>query len=81
MLYRSAKSVKIGLMEVGEGLAKRGHEVTVVSPHKYKRVPDGVMEIIVESEVFERFTQSFTEDILTNPDPGMSGSILSVSSI
>ena len=77
-IYRSAKSVKIGLMEVGEGLARRGHEVTVVSPHKYKKVPDRVTEIIVESEEFERFSQSFTEDILTNPDPGMSGSVLSV---
>ena len=65
-------------MEVGEGLAMRGHQVTVVSPHKYKMVPDGVAEIIVESEEFERFTQSFTEDILTTPDAGMSGKMLSV---
>ena len=77
-IFIICRSVKIGLMEVGEGLARRGHEVTVVSPHKYKKVPDGVTEIIVESETFERFSQSFAEDILTNPDAGMSGKLLSV---
>ena len=25
-------------MEVGEELARRGHQVTVISPHKYKKV-------------------------------------------
>ena len=66
-IYRSAKSVKIGLMEVGEGLARRGHRVTVVSPHKYKKVPQGVTDVIIPSE-FDQWTTEVTLEFLTNPN-------------
>ena len=61
------RSVKIGVMEVGEELARRGHEVTVVSPHKYKKVPPGVTDIIIPSE-FDQYTSEITLDFLTNPN-------------
>ena len=37
-------------MEVGEELGRRGHEVSVVSPHKYKTVPPGVRDIVIQSD-------------------------------
>ena len=61
------RSVKIGVMEAGEELARRGHQVTVVSPHKYKKVPPGVTEIHFESPQFDKFLNSFSE-MLTNPN-------------
>ena len=53
------------MMEVGEELARRGHEVTVISPHKYKSVPRGVREIVHESD-FEALTTATTEEMLAN---------------
>ena len=38
-LCQHLRSIKLGLMEVGEELTRRGHEVTVVSPHRYKKGP------------------------------------------
>ena len=64
------RSVKIGVMEVGEELARRGHEVTVISPHKYKEVPPGVREIVHESG-FEALTTATTEDMLSNENAGL----------
>ena len=64
------RSVKIGVMEVGEELARRGHEVTVISPHKYKAVPPGVREIVHESG-FEALTTATTEDMLSNENAGL----------
>ena len=57
-------------MEVGEELARRGHEVTVISPHKYKTVPPGVREIVHESG-FEALTTATTEDMLSNENAGL----------
>ena len=54
-------------MEVGEELARRGHRVTVVSPHKYKEVPPGVTDVVVPSD-FDKYTSELTVEILTNPD-------------
>eukprot|EP00092_Neocalanus_flemingeri_P022606 GFUD01024519.1.p1 GENE.GFUD01024519.1~~GFUD01024519.1.p1 ORF type:complete len:510 (+),score=97.85 GFUD01024519.1:201-1730(+) len=59
----SSKSVKIGVMEVGYELAKRGHEVTVVSPFKSKKEVSGVTDIAIES-VFEEMSDKLTEDAL-----------------
>ena len=64
------RSVKIGVMEVGEELARRGHEVTVISPHKYKEVPPGVREIVHQSG-FEALTTATTEDMLSNENAGL----------
>ena len=58
------------MMEVGEELARRGHEVTVISPHKYKAVPPGVTEIALVSPDFDKFTASVS-DMLSNPDKEM----------
>ena len=60
------RSVKIGVMEAGEELARRGHEVTVISPHKYKKLPPGVREIALESPDFDKFTATVS-DSLSNP--------------
>ena len=54
-------------MEVGEELARRGHQVTVVSPHKYKKVPQGVSDIVIPSE-FDDYTTEVTLEFLTNPN-------------
>ena len=54
-------------MEVGEELARRGHKVTVVSPHKYKEVPPGVTDVVVPSD-FDKYTAELTVEILTNPN-------------
>ena len=64
------RSVKIGVMEVGEELARRGHEVTVVSPHKYKSVPPGVRDVVFHSE-FEKITTELTELFLRDPSAGL----------
>ena len=64
------RSVKIGVMEVGEELARRGHAVTVISPHRYKAVPPGVREIVHESG-FEALTTATTEDMLSNENAGL----------
>jgi len=63
----SSKSVKIGVMEVGEELARRGHEVTVISPHPYKKVPPGVTEITIKNELFDTFLKKTSDDVLSNP--------------
>ena len=54
-------------MEVGEELARRGHQVTVVSPHKYKKVPQGISDIVIPSE-FDHYTTEVTLEFLTNPN-------------
>ena len=54
------------MMEAGEELARRGHEVTVISPHRYKAVPPGVTEIALASPEFDKFTTSVS-DTLSNP--------------
>ena len=58
------------MMEVGEELARRGHEVTVISPHWYKAVPPGVTEVALASPEFDKFTSSVS-DTLSNPDKEM----------
>jgi len=63
----SSRSAKIGVMEVGEELGRRGHEVSVVSPHKYKTVPPGVRDIVIQSD-FDKVTTELTENFLNNPD-------------
>ena len=59
----SSKSVKIGVMEVGYELARRGHQVTVVSPFKSKKEVLGVTEIVIESS-FDEISEKLTEDAL-----------------
>ena len=54
-------------MEVGEKLAKRGHNVTVVSPHKYHKVPPGITEIVLKNEDYEKFMQKASDDVLDKP--------------
>lgn len=53
-------------MTVGEELAKRGHSVTVVSPHKYKTLPPGVKDITIQSD-FDAQTARMTEKMLVDP--------------
>ena len=76
------RSVKIGVMEVGEELARRGHQVTVVSPHKYKKVPQGISDIVIPSE-FDHYTTEVTLEFLTNPNTQLpiSGVSFSVSMV
>ena len=57
-------------MEVGEELAKRGHKVTVVSPHKYKEVPPGVTEVVIPSD-FDQYTADLTLEFLRDPNVQM----------
>ena len=57
-------------MEVGEELARRGHEVTVISPHRYKAVPPGIREIVHDSG-FDALTTATTEDMLFNENAGL----------
>ena len=64
----SSKSVKIGVMEVGYELARRGHQVTVVSPFKSKKEVLGVTEIVVES-TFEEISEKLTEDAFLRDVP------------
>jgi len=59
----ASKSVKIGVMEVGFELARRGHQVTVVSPFKNKKGVSGVTDIVIES-LFEEISDKLTEDAL-----------------
>ena len=66
-MYQNFRSVKIGVMEVGEELARRGHEVTVISPHPYKKVPPGVTEITIKNELFDTFLKKTSDDVLSNP--------------
>ena len=70
-------------MEVGEELARRGHQVTVISPHKYKKVkimmmmmlmmmmmmkvPPGVRDVVFESR-FEAVTTQVSEEMMASPD-------------
>ena len=61
----SSKSVKIGVMEVGYELARRGHQVTLISPHNSKKQVQRVTEIVIES-VFEELQDKVTEDMLVN---------------
>lgn len=46
----SSRSVKIGALEAGYGLAKKGHTITVVSPFRSKKETAGVTEIVHLSE-------------------------------
>ena len=62
------RSVKIGLMGVGEELGRRGHEVTVVSPHSYKKVPPGVTDIVIQSD-FLTLASRMTDEMLTADSP------------
>ena len=55
------------MMEVGEELARRGHQVTVVSPQRYKKVPPNVTDIVIQSE-FEALSSRMTNDVLANDD-------------
>ena len=55
-------------MEVGEELARRGHHVTVISPHPYKHVPPGVTEITISSAAYDAFQNGVSDDVLTNPN-------------
>jgi len=57
-------------MEVGEELARRGHEVIVVSPHRYKTVPPGVRDVVFHSD-FEAMTTELTELFLKDPSAGL----------
>ena len=64
----AARSHKIGLMEVGEELGRRGHQVTVVSPQRYKTVPPNVTDIVIDSE-FEALSNRMTTDLVANDKP------------
>ena len=55
-------------MGVGEELGRRGHEVTVVSPHSYKKVPPGVTDIVIESD-FVALATKMTDEMLTAENP------------
>ena len=64
----AARSHKIGLMEVGEELGRRGHQVTVVSPQRYKAVPPNITDIVIDSE-FEALSNRMTTDLVANDKP------------
>ena len=55
-------------MEVGEELGRRGHQVTVVSPQRYKTVPPNVTDIVIDSE-FEALSNRMTTDLVANDKP------------
>ena len=66
----AARSHKIGLMEVGEELGRRGHQVTVVSPQRYKTVPPNVTDIVIDSE-FEALSNRMTTELVANDKPSV----------
>ena len=55
-------------MAVGEELGRRGHQVTVVSPHAYKKVPPNVTDIVIKSDFLELATR-MTDEMLTAEKP------------
>ena len=71
-------------MEVGEELARRGHQVTVISPHKYKKVMIMMILMIVMMMMmmkvppgvrdvvfesrFEAVTTQVSEEMMASPD-------------
>ena len=57
-------------MDVGEELARRGHDVIVISPHKYKTVPAGVRDIVFQSD-YETITTELYESFLNDPNVGL----------
>ena len=59
----SSKSMKIGVMACGEELARRGHQVTVVSAWPGGAVQSGITDINIPSE-WPKLEQQITEDLL-----------------
>ena len=55
-LPMTARSTKIGVMPTAAELAKKGHEVIVVSGHKSKAEVDGVAEVVAECDVERALT-------------------------
>ena len=49
-------------------MSRRGHSVTVVSPHQYKKVPAGVTDIVIKSD-FLALATKMTDDMLTADSP------------
>ena len=46
-------------------------QVTVISPHKYKKVPQGVSEIAIDATEWNNFQNSVSDELLTNRNAGM----------
>jgi len=65
-----SKSVKIGVMDLGLELARRGHRITVVSPFKSKKETENVTEIINKSEL-EALTEKVNENELVRRGSGL----------
>ena len=58
------------MMEVGEELARRGHQVTVVSPQRYDTVPPNVTDIVIQTE-FEALSSRMTNEVLAKDKPSV----------
>ena len=66
------KSVRITFMPVASEMAKRGHEVVVVTQHPDKKPNPNLTEIIIDGSEFNELMDRVSEDKLKtggNPDP------------
>jgi len=57
--------VKISFMPMARELAKRGHNVTIVSPHKDKKATPGITDLVHENifgDMFQKMSSSFLKE-------------------
>jgi len=59
----SSKSIKLGFMPMAKELAHRGHQITIVCPHKEKKAIPGITEIIHASP-FDDLSNEVTNIVL-----------------
>ena len=66
------KSIRITFMPVASEMAKRGHEVVIVTQHPDKNPNPNLTEIIIDGKDFNEFTDRLSAEKLKtggNPDP------------
>ena len=59
----SSRSIKLGFMPMARELARRGHNVTMVCPHKDKKSIPGITEII-HSSPFDEISSQVSDNVL-----------------
>ena len=67
-----SKSIRITFMPVASEMARRGHEVVVITQHPDKNPNPNITEITIEAKEFNEFTERVSAEKLKtggNPDP------------
>ena len=67
-----SKSIRITFMPVASEMARRGHEVVVITQHPDKNPNPNITEITIEAKEFNEFTEKVSAEKLKtggNPDP------------